>query len=115
MIQYGAEYIVSAALIMTALIMMVREGRRRYWRSGRLTAAALLLSVAVLLLLDKFTGLDDMLLLRKWWPLLFVFWGLEHILALVWNFRKSSVRSACCGWMPKGCCSPCLFLFPCLP
>lgn len=88
LIQYGAEYIVSAALIMTALIMMVREGRRRYWRSGRLTAAALLLSVAVLLLLDKFTGLDDMLLLRKWWPLLFVFWGLEHILALVWNFRK---------------------------
>ncbi|MGG2995715.1 DUF4097 family beta strand repeat-containing protein [Paenibacillus macerans] len=88
LIQYGAEYIVAAALIMTALIMMVREGRRRYWRSGRLTAAALLLSIAVLLLLDKFTGLDDMLLLRKWWPLLFVFWGLEHILALVWNFRK---------------------------
>ncbi|MGG6314449.1 DUF4097 family beta strand repeat-containing protein [Paenibacillus macerans] len=85
---YGA-YLVAGGLAAGALSLILREGKRRFFRTGRLTAAALLLVVGALLLLDEVSGREDMLLMLKWWPLVFVFWGIEHILVLLWNLKKT--------------------------
>ncbi|WP_178021925.1 DUF4097 family beta strand repeat-containing protein [uncultured Paenibacillus sp.] len=90
LVQYAGAYLVSFALALAALLLVVRESKRAFLRSGRLTAAALLLAVAVILLRDAMTGRDDMQLLIKWWPLMFVLWGIEHILILAWNALKKT-------------------------
>lgn len=48
-------------------------------RIGRYTAAALLLFTGVLLLIDELNGTDHIFLLLKWWPALFVMWGIEYL------------------------------------
>lgn len=88
LVQYSATYLASAALILAALLVVVREAKRRFFRTGRFTAAALMLAVGIILWRDELTGRDDMLLLLKWWPLVFVFWGIEHILVLLRNHGK---------------------------
>ncbi|MEK3789209.1 DUF4097 family beta strand repeat-containing protein [Paenibacillus sp. FSL K6-1230] len=52
-------------------------------RVGRYTSSLLLLVVGVLLLLDQMNGTEHMMLLLKWWPLIFVSWGLEYLIMLV--------------------------------
>ncbi|WP_438448479.1 DUF4097 family beta strand repeat-containing protein [Gorillibacterium sp. sgz5001074] len=50
---------------------------------GRYTAALLLVTSGVLLLIDQRTGSDHLLLLLDWWPLLLIMLGLEY---LIFNF-----------------------------
>ncbi|WP_229717192.1 DUF4097 family beta strand repeat-containing protein [Paenibacillus aceti] len=89
--QYGS-YAVSVVLLVTGLIWMIREGRRRSIRTGRFSAAILLMTVAVIMLVDIRSGQDYMLLLLKWWPLLLVICGAELILTLAWWSRKRVLR-----------------------
>ncbi|MCM3041956.1 DUF4097 domain-containing protein [Paenibacillus motobuensis] len=88
LIQNYGSYGVSVAMMLTGLIGIVMEGRRRIFRAGRLTASALLIAVAILMWIDVRSGQDYMLLLLKWWPLLLVLGGLELMLAMIWNRRK---------------------------
>lgn len=48
-------------------------------RVGRYTAALLLICSGVLLLLDEWRGTDYILLLQRWWPLLFILLGVEYL------------------------------------
>ncbi|MDU4697430.1 MAG: DUF4097 family beta strand repeat-containing protein [Paenibacillus sp.] len=90
LVQYAGVYLVAVALVLAALLLILRESKRAFLRSGRLTAAALLLAVAVILLRDAIMGRDEMQLLIKWWPMVFVLWGIEHILILAWNSMKKT-------------------------
>lgn len=49
-------------------------------RIGRYTAAVLLIVTGALLLADELNGTDHIFLLLKWWPALFVIWGIEYLL-----------------------------------
>lgn len=49
-------------------------------RIGRYTAAVLLMVTGALLLADEMNGTDHIFLLLKWWPALFVIWGIEYLL-----------------------------------
>ncbi|GIP50182.1 hypothetical protein J53TS2_37730 [Paenibacillus sp. J53TS2] len=91
LVQNAGAYLVSFALALAALLLILRELKRAFLRSGRFTAAALLMAIAVILLRDAMTGRDEMLLLIKWWPLVFVLWGIEHILILAWNPMKKTL------------------------
>ncbi|MGZ9587323.1 DUF4097 family beta strand repeat-containing protein [Paenibacillus marinisediminis] len=56
---------------------------------GRITAALLLVSVGVLLLLDQFLHTNYITLLLSWWPLVLISWGLEVIwFSLIKSGRK---------------------------
>ncbi|WP_410772300.1 DUF4097 family beta strand repeat-containing protein [Fontibacillus sp. BL9] len=88
-IAWSSGYAVSAFLILTGLIFMWRECRRRFLRTGRFTASFLIIAVGVLLLIDRISGQDLILLLRKWWPLILVLGGVEHILVLIRNRRHT--------------------------
>lgn len=57
-------------------------------RIGRYTAALLLISTGILLLLDVWRGTNTIFLLLKWWPLLLVMWGLEYLLRYMLSARK---------------------------
>lgn len=48
-------------------------------RIGRYTAAVLLIFTGVLLLADEWNGTDHIFQLLRWWPLLFVLWGIEYL------------------------------------
>jgi hypothetical protein len=50
---------------------------------GRYTAAILLVTVGVLLLLDQTTGSDHLSLILDWWPVLLIMLGFEY---LIFNF-----------------------------
>ncbi|WP_334076047.1 MULTISPECIES: DUF4097 family beta strand repeat-containing protein [Paenibacillus] len=90
-IQWSAGYAVSAALILTGLWLIWREIRRRLIRTGRFTAAALLIAVGVLLLIDRITGWDLLLFLPRWWPVVLMASGLEYIVVFIHN-RKHTDR-----------------------
>lgn len=90
LVQYAGSYLVSFALALAAVVLILRESKRAFLRSGRFTAAALLLAVAVILLRDAMTGRDEMRLLIQWWPLAFVLWGIEHILIMAWSAMKKT-------------------------
>ncbi|MCK8487206.1 DUF4097 domain-containing protein [Paenibacillus sp. MBLB2552] len=93
LVQYAGAYLVSFALALAGLLLVFRESKRMVLRSGRFTAAVLLLAVAVILLRDAITGRDELRLLIQWWPLVFVLWGVEHILILAWNpMKKTQAR-----------------------
>ncbi|GAB6927195.1 hypothetical protein JCM10914A_11780 [Paenibacillus sp. JCM 10914] len=49
-------------------------------RVGRYTAALLLVMTGLLLLLDEWIGTDYIFLLQRWWPLLFILFGLEYLI-----------------------------------
>ncbi|WP_379131431.1 DUF4097 domain-containing protein [Paenibacillus sp. sgz500958] len=66
-----------------------RKGNSRR-RVGRYTAAALLVGVSILLLLDWKGNPDALLLLLKWWPAVPVFWGLEYLLMFWFGNRPIS-------------------------
>ncbi|EHB59509.1 MULTISPECIES: DUF4097 family beta strand repeat-containing protein [Paenibacillus] len=61
-------------------------------RVGRYTAAVLLISTGVLLLMDEWKGTDYVFLLQWWWPMLFVLLGMEYLvrysLSVVLGRRK---------------------------
>ncbi|MEJ8306078.1 DUF4097 family beta strand repeat-containing protein [Saccharibacillus sacchari] len=61
-------------------------------RIGRWTAAIVLISVGLLLLGDELRGRDDMLELLRWWPAIFVVWGLEYIVMLLVFRRRGAGR-----------------------
>lgn len=64
-------------------------------RVGRYTAAALLIVVGVLLIMDKQSGTDYLYGMVDWWPLLLVALGLEYILLfLLMRGRRRSVSGA---------------------
>ncbi|GGH38793.1 DUF4097 family beta strand repeat-containing protein [Paenibacillus segetis] len=88
-IQAGAGYFVAVLLMLTGLFLIFREGRRRFFRTGRFTASTLLITVGVILINDIITGRDNMLLLLDWWPLILVLIGVEHVLVLLWNRRNT--------------------------
>jgi DUF4097 and DUF4098 domain-containing protein YvlB len=50
---------------------------------GRYTAALLLVSVGIMLLLDQTTGSDHLALLLDWWPVILILLGVEY---LIFNF-----------------------------
>ncbi|WP_019637529.1 DUF4097 family beta strand repeat-containing protein [Paenibacillus fonticola] len=89
-IQAGGGYAVSALLIIGGLLLLFREYRRRFFRTGRLTASLLLIAVGVLLFTDVVSGSNYMLRLLNWWPLLLVVAGIEQICVFLWNRRRIS-------------------------
>lgn len=90
LIQSSSAYLVASALIAVASFELWRERKRRFLRTGRFTAASLLIAVSVLLVIDEISGKDRMLLMLTWWPLVFVLWGLEHIAVLLLNHRNAA-------------------------
>lgn len=89
LIYWSAAYAVSALLILSGLLLAWREGRRHLIRTGRFTASLLMITIGVLLLIDRITGWDLLLALPKWWPIILVLGGVEHILVLMWNRRHT--------------------------
>ncbi|WP_234404870.1 DUF4097 family beta strand repeat-containing protein [Paenibacillus bouchesdurhonensis] len=89
-IQASAGYVVSVLLILGGLLFMIREYRRRRFRTGRMTASLLLVGVGLILLVDVASGSNFMLRLLKWWPLLLVVAGIEQIYVFLWNRRKAA-------------------------
>lgn len=87
-VYWSAAYIVSAVLILAGAGLAWREGLRRFVRTGRFTASALLVFVGSLLLSDVLRGRDDMLLLLKWWPMVLVACGLEYVAVQLWKRTK---------------------------
>ncbi|WP_138755193.1 DUF4097 family beta strand repeat-containing protein [Paenibacillus sinopodophylli] len=70
-------------LIMAASIMLLirsRKGSVSMFKLGRFTAAAIVLTVGALLLLDQLNGRNDISLLGQWWPIIFILIGVEVIL-----------------------------------
>ncbi|WP_127539909.1 DUF4097 family beta strand repeat-containing protein [Paenibacillus illinoisensis] len=57
-------------------------------RVGRYTAAALIVAVGVLLILDKRWGTDYVYEMVDWWPLLVIALGVEYILLFLWTRSK---------------------------
>ena len=57
-------------------------------RVGRYTAAALIVAVGVLLILDKRWGTDYVYEMVDWWPLLLVVLGVEYILLFLVTRRR---------------------------
>ncbi|GGG11396.1 hypothetical protein GCM10010912_64730 [Paenibacillus albidus] len=99
-IEHEAQAAVAVILIMSALVMGIREivkvkglrrqGERPKRRVGRYTASILMLSVGILLLLDFIQGTEYMLLLLIWWPLIPVLWGMEYLLIYLLSRRRNS-------------------------
>ncbi|MDM5281706.1 DUF4097 family beta strand repeat-containing protein [Paenibacillus silvae] len=58
-------------------------------RVGRYTAAALIIAVGVLLILDKRWGTDYLYEVVDWWPFLLVSFGVEWIFLFLWTRRRS--------------------------
>lgn len=62
-------------------------------RIGRWTASLVLITVGLLLLSDELRGRDDMLELVRFWPAVFVLWGIEYlIMLLVFRRRRGMGR-----------------------
>ncbi|WP_311520139.1 DUF4097 family beta strand repeat-containing protein [Paenibacillus albidus] len=99
-IEHEAQAAVAVILIMSALVMGIREivkvkglrrqGERPKRRVGRYTASILMFSVGNLLLLDFIQGTEYMLLLLIWWPLIPVLWGMEYLLIYLLSRRRNS-------------------------
>ncbi|MGE6579326.1 DUF4097 family beta strand repeat-containing protein [Paenibacillus xylanexedens] len=62
-------------------------------RVGRYTAAALIIAVGVLLILDKRWGTDYVYEMADWWPFLLVVLGVEYIVLFLWTRRRNKVQS----------------------
>lgn len=62
-------------------------------RVGRYTAAALIIAVGVLLILDKRWGTDYVYEMVDWWPFLLVVLGVEYIVLFLWIRRRNKVQS----------------------
>ncbi|MCW3794248.1 DUF4097 domain-containing protein [Paenibacillus sp. LS1] len=62
-------------------------------RVGRYTAAALIIAVGVLLILDKRWGTDYVYDMVDWWPFLLVVLGVEYIMLFLWTRRRKKVQS----------------------
>lgn len=84
-------YFVSIALMIAGLLLIGREGRRRFIRSGRFTASALIIAVGIVLLCDRITGMNALFRIFDWWPLMLILLGVDYIGVLIWN-RKLSGR-----------------------
>lgn len=82
-------YLVSGALTIGGLLLIGREGRRRFVRSGRFTAAALIVAVGLVLLSDRLTGQNHLFQLPEWWPMVLILLGVDYIGVLFWNRRFS--------------------------
>lgn len=81
---------VAIGLIVVAMLFMLVERGRKFLRTGRFTAALLLMSIGILLLIDLLTKQDYMLLVLTWWPAFLVSVGIEHIIVTLWNRKLSS-------------------------
>ncbi|WP_145409896.1 DUF4097 family beta strand repeat-containing protein [Paenibacillus xylanexedens] len=57
-------------------------------RVGRYTAASLIITVGILLIMDKQWGTDYFYEIVDWWPLLLIALGFECILLFLWYLRK---------------------------
>ncbi|GAA0137312.1 hypothetical protein YSY43_41530 [Paenibacillus sp. YSY-4.3] len=90
LIQASAGYSVAVLLVLSGAALLIREGRRRLFRTGRMTASLLLIGIGIILLVDVATGSNFMLRLLNWWPLLLVVAGLEQIYVFLWNRRKTA-------------------------
>lgn len=67
------------------------NGKQHRIRVGRYTAALILMTTGILLIIDKVQGSEYMLLLLKWWPLIAIMWGVESILIyLLWKSNKGN-------------------------
>ncbi|MFC4100906.1 DUF4097 family beta strand repeat-containing protein [Paenibacillus xanthanilyticus] len=77
-------------LIIIALIYAFRR-RGTMLRTGRITAALLILTVGGLLLSDQIAGRNDIALLGRWWPAAFVLLGIEVIVYSL-AYRKKEER-----------------------
>ncbi|CAM4412607.1 DUF4097 family beta strand repeat-containing protein [Paenibacillus xylanexedens] len=62
-------------------------------RVGRYTAAALIIAVGVLLILDKRWGTDYVYEMVDWWPFLLVVLGVEYIVLFLWTRRRNKMQS----------------------
>ena len=62
-------------------------------RVGRYTAAALIVAVGVLLILDKRWGTDYVYEMVDWWPLLLIALGVEYILLFLWTRSKKKTSA----------------------
>lgn len=57
-------------------------------RIGRYTAAVLLIVTGILLLLDELNGTDHIFLLLRWWPALFIVWGIEYLFRFIISYAQ---------------------------
>ncbi|ANS75802.1 hypothetical protein AWM70_15410 [Paenibacillus yonginensis] len=83
-----AGYTVAVIFLAAAALLTAGESRRKFKRTGRLTAALLAAGVAVLLILDLRLNRDAMLLLLRWWPVLLILLGVEAIINILRVRRK---------------------------
>ncbi len=60
-------------------------------RIGRWTASLVLMIVGLLLLSDELRGRDDMLQLVRFWPAVFVLWGIEYLVMLLVFRRRRGI------------------------
>ncbi|MFF2890377.1 DUF4097 domain-containing protein [Paenibacillus sp. NPDC057967] len=87
-----AEWSVGPLLMLVSLLWLraTRKGDGIMFRLGRITACIILLVLGALLLWDHIRGRNDIALLRDWWPLVFVFLGMEIILYSTLLKRKAA-------------------------
>ncbi|RJE82622.1 hypothetical protein D3P07_26590 [Paenibacillus sp. 1011MAR3C5] len=87
-----AEWSVGPLLILVSLLWLraTRKGEATMFRLGRMTACMILLAIGALLLWDHLRGRNDIAVLRDWWPVVFVFLGIEIILYSTLLKRRAS-------------------------
>ncbi|WP_138494744.1 DUF4097 family beta strand repeat-containing protein [Paenibacillus pinistramenti] len=93
-IQNYGGYAVAVLFLAAAAVLTAGESRRRFKRTGRLTAAIFLAAVGVLLILDLYLNRDAMLLLLKWWPILLVALGCEAIFNILRGRNKGGTEGS---------------------
>lgn len=97
-----AELCVGPFIMMTSIMLLLRsrKGSVSMFKLGRFTAAVLVLTVGILLLLDQINGRNDISLLGQWWPVIFIILGLEIIIfSLKFKGAEKKLRLDVAGGM----------------
>ncbi|GGA50688.1 DUF4097 family beta strand repeat-containing protein [Paenibacillus physcomitrellae] len=89
-IQNYAGYTVAGFFLAAAVLLFMGENRRKFRRTGRLTASLFAAGVGILLILDLSLNRDAMLLLLRWWPVLLILLGFEAIFNMLRVRNKRS-------------------------
>lgn len=87
---YGAPLLL---LLLSCWLAWRRRGDGPFWL-GRWTAAFFTLSVGGLLLADHWTGREDIALIGRWWPALFILLGFELFMLTLRRNRQERKPSA---------------------
>lgn len=97
-----AELCVGPIIVLASILLLLRsrKGSVSMFKLGRFTAAVLVLTVGILLLLDQMNGRNDISLLGQWWPVIFIVLGLEIIIfSLKFKGAEKKLRLDVAGGM----------------